>query len=181
MANPWDVRAAEWIGKALPNEMSKGSSVWQYIPYIGQAVKVIGAVDAGATAYGDVYNEGKTRGVKESKRRMNALNAGVQGGYGSFMGGSDPGMYGSSGNKLNRGWADYMNLAGGLYGSMKGGNYGGVAGAGLNIYDATQGDSDWNYGVDYYNPQPSRNPEWEQYARNISNLAASMQQNQRKA
>jgi hypothetical protein len=183
VANPWLVRVNEAIGKAIPNEMSKGSSVWQYIPYIGQAVKALGAVDAGATAGSDYYNQGKDLGNAPSW--YDSMNMGVQGAYGSWMGGSDPGMYGSSGNKLKRGWVDYMNLAGGLYGSLGGGskgfggkaNAGGIAGAGLNIYDATQGDSDWNYGVDPYNPQPSRNPEWEQYARNIASLAASMQQN----
>jgi hypothetical protein len=168
----------EAIGKALPNELSKGNSLWRYIPYVGWAATALGAVDAGATAGSDYYNQGKDLGKTPSF--WDSMNMGVQGAYGSFMGGSDPGMYGSSGNKLKRGWIDYANLAGGLYGAAKGCNYGGIAGAGLNIYDATQGDSDWNYGVDPYNPQPSRNPEWEQYARNISSLAASMQQNQRR-
>ena len=117
MGNPWDVKATEWLGKALPNEVTKLNSYAkyvQYVPYVGQALSVImkgmSAVDAGATAYADTYKSdaeqdksGASRRVTGASRAIPAVMSGVQGKS------QDPGIYGSPGGNINRDWA---NVAG---------------------------------------------------------------------
>jgi hypothetical protein len=175
---PWDIKMAEWIGKALPNEMAKAAPILKYIPYIGWAAYGMGAADAGATTMSDVYQEGRARGLSGSQSRINAMQPTMNQVQAAMGSGTNPGMYGSSGNSIKRNWADYLGLAGGLYGQN---SASGIGGNLLNIYDATQSGSDYNTGIDYYNQQPSRNPQWEQYARNILSLASAMKQNQRRA
>lgn len=94
-----------WIGKALPNEMSKLNSYskyLQYIPYVGKAASVLmnagSALDAGSTAYVDTKDKGGDTSL--------ALNRAIGGFKGGVSGTSqDPGIYGSSG-KPNRDWAN---------------------------------------------------------------------------
>lgn len=91
---------AEAIGKAIPNEFSKVASVLKYVPYVGQAMQILGAVDSATTGYSDV----KDRGGSNSQ----ALQAGFQGGVQVASGGAqDPGRYGSP--NVNR---DPWNMVG---------------------------------------------------------------------
>lgn len=90
----------ESVGKAIPNEFSKVAGVARYIPYVGQAIQIMGAIDSGATGYSDV----KERGGSNSQ----ALQAGAQGAIQVASGGSqDPGRYGSP--NVNR---DAWNMVG---------------------------------------------------------------------
>ena len=124
MGNPWDVKATEWIGKAIPNEMSKLNSYSKYIqmiPYIGQAASIImkagAAADAGATAYADSYKKGEGRGVG-SQRAVSGVMGGVQ------CRASDPGIYGSDG-RANRDWANVVGQIGNFLPGVSKGSSGG--------------------------------------------------------
>ena len=175
MANPWDIRSSESVGKAIPNEISKLSPWLQWIPVIGQALKIIGAVDAGTTTYSDIYNQQKDTpaGRQRNKNRLGAIMPTVQQTMGSWMGGANPGAYGSGGN-IDRNWADYVGMAGGVFntvgGMMNGGNTASGAkslfGQGQKIYGAASGNEDApqvsaaqptmpvsnSYGYQNYNP-----------------------------
>jgi len=116
MGNPWDVKATEWVGKLIPNEVSKLNSwsKWlEKIPIVGQAlsvvVKGISALDSGPTAYADTYKDPRLRNKSEGERRQIGIGRAVGSVMGSIQGESiDPGRYGSQGD-INRDWA---NIAG---------------------------------------------------------------------
>ena len=79
MGNPWDVKAAEWVGKAIPNEASKlnsYSNYLAYIPVVGQALSAImkgmSAVDTGATRYADIYKDDDNRGSQDLRLQQAA-------------------------------------------------------------------------------------------------------------
>lgn len=72
---------AEFIGKIIPNEISKVNSVTSNIPVLGQISQAASAADAAATAYGD------------TGKLMPSIIAGSQGYAGQSQ---DPGQYGST-------------------------------------------------------------------------------------
>jgi len=180
---PWDVQIAGGIGKAMPNEVTKLNSLLQYIPYLGWLTRGMSALDTGGTTYDDIYSQGRDLGYTDTQARQKALMPAIQGGIGSFMGGSaNPGRYGSGSNQLDRNWADYAGLAGNLWGSYKGGSYGGLAGGGLDIYDAFRGEGSSTRGYDVWNNQQNvEDPDWENWVRRIANLANYYQQYNQKA
>lgn len=125
MGKSLDVKIAEAIGKALPNEVTKLNSYskyLQYIPYVGQALSVImkgmSAVDAGATAYADTQTQDEgNRGVAAQRAISSAL-AGAQGTS------QDPGQYGSGGD-INRDWANTAGQIGNYLPGVEKGSSGG--------------------------------------------------------
>ena len=143
---PWDVAITDIVGKAIPNELSKISSVTKYIPYIGQVLQILGAIDAGATTYSDVYQNEKDAGSSTLSAREKALWPTAQQTIGSYTGGANPGSYGSSGN-VDRNWADYVGMAGNIYGNLGGTgqgftgkmNYAGLAGNATNLFGVSTG------------------------------------------
>ena len=157
MSKPWDIAASETVGKALPNEFSKWSSWTRFVPYIGQILQILGGVDAGTTAYSDIYNEGVDRGYSKNQSRMKAALPAIQSGISTGMGrGSDPGQFGSSGNKLDPSWQNYIMNAGNLFGSYKSGNAGGMLNSGSSIYNDISGKG--NYGTDVYKDSYESSP-----------------------
>jgi hypothetical protein len=146
----WDIEVTEAIGKALPNTFAKLGGYLRYIPYIGQALQVIGALDAGAQSYADTAErlDEETEMPWAQTRQRAASNAArsvmeALGGY------NNPGKYGSKG-KPDYQWDDYAGMASTLWSGYKGGGggWGGLAnmrGPGMNIYSNLTAPKDIDY------------------------------------
>lgn len=159
MANlPWDVRIADTLGKAIPNEVAKLSPWYRYIPYLNVIGAIVGGVDAGGTTASDLYQKNIESGMGKKEARWNAVAPAAQQAYAGtgYGGGANPGAYGSGGN-IDRDWADYVGMGGNLANAFNvyqnaqnfGGQVGGVKDMGVGvgqIYNAASGNEDYNRG-----------------------------------
>lgn len=121
-------KAADWVGKAIPNEISKTNSFskyTQYIPYFGPflsaAQKGVSAIDNAATAYGDE----RENGGGDLGTAIYGAQLGIQGRSAS------PGDYRTG----------YQNLQGRNFFDVAGqiGNY-------LPSYQSGDGGGSWDFG-----------------------------------
>ena len=100
----WWNNTMEWVGKAMPNEISKLNSIGSRLPYVGQFLGAASAIDNYATTYNDIRDRGGSQG--------DAWGTGIKRGYAGYQHSQDPGIYGSPGDNINRDWANMIGQGG---------------------------------------------------------------------
>lgn len=125
---------ADWIGKAIPNEISKTnglSKYTQYIPMVGPALslaqKGLSAVDNAATAYGDEKeNGGGNWGIA-----INGAMKGIQG-QSASPGDYKTGYVNQSGRNFFDIFGQVLNYMPSYSSGDSGGSYGGGSSGGIS-------------------------------------------------